>query len=230
LGLHQELQVFAAAGLTPMQLIQAATKWPAETFKVLDKLGTIEKGKLADLVILDKDPLQGVRNLMEIDTVIFNGEIQDRKYHASYRTPFLGGDGFDGNIVVEDLPWVVALKAATRGGGGESGSAGQAPVRVYPPGIETISPYLVTERSATVNLIIKGVNFIAGSQVYFDRILVPSRRVSPTELHATIDESLLRRAGRFDVYVKNPVPIIMPGWRAKDGSSNLAHFLVNFEY
>lgn len=230
LGLHQELEVFAAAGLTPMQLIQAATKWPAETFKVQDKLGSIAEGKLADLVIVNADPLVNIRNLMEIDRVIFNGKLQDRAYHASYRTPFLGGDGFDGNIVVEDLPWVAALKAAVQGGGGESGSAGQAPVRVYPPGIETISPYLVTEGASTLTIVIKGVQFISTSQVYFDDVLVPSRRVSSTELHATVDEGLMRRAGRFDIFVKNPVPIVMPGWRAKDGTSNRAHFLVNFKY
>jgi imidazolonepropionase-like amidohydrolase len=231
LGLHQELEVFAAAGLTPMQLLQAATKWPAETFKVQDKLGSIEEGKLADLVILNADPLRSGRNLMEIDKVVFDGKVQDRKYHASYRTPFLGGDGFDGNIVVQDLPWVVALKSATQGGGGgEVGSAGQATVRVYPPGIETISPYLVTEGDPTLTLTIKGVNFIEGSLVYFDNVVVPSRRISSTELRATIDGSLLRRAGRFDIFVRNQAPIIMPGWRAPDGSSNKAHFLVNFRY
>jgi hypothetical protein len=230
LGLHQELEVFATAGLTPMQLLQAATKWPAQTFKVLDKQGTVEQGKLADLVILNADPLQSSRNLMAIDKVIFNGKVQERAYHASYRTPFLGGDGFDGNIVVEDLPWVIALKAATQNSGGESGSAGQAPVRVYPPGIETISPYLVTEGTPAVTLTIKGVNFIESSQVYFNNILIPSRAVSSKELQATLDESLLRGAGRYDIVIKNPAPIVMPGWRAKDGTSNVAHFLVNFKY
>jgi hypothetical protein len=230
LGLHQELDVFAAAGLKPMQLIQAATRWPAQTFKVQDKLGSVEEGKLADLVIANANPLESVRNLRNISAVIFDGKVQDRTYHASYRTPFLGGDGFDGNIVVQDLPWVGALKAATQRGVGGDGSAGQVPVRVYPPGIETISPYLVVEGTRTVTLTIKGVNFIPNSQVYFDNKPVPSRRVSPTEIEATIDERLLRSAGRFDVVVKNPAPIVMPGWRAPDGSSNLAHFLVNFKY
>ena len=228
LCLHQELEVFAAAGLTPMQMIQAVTKWPAETFKVADKLGTVEPGKLADLVILSADPLQTIRNLRRIDSVVFDGTVQDLRYHASYRTPFLGGSGLDGNSIVEDLDWAVAMKAGTSGP--QEGAAGPDQVRVGPPGILGLSPYIVTQGSAAARLTIKGANFVRRSQVYFDNNPVPSRWISPTELQVTLDENLLRRVGRFDIYVRTPGPLINPIWHARDGVSNMAHFLVNFKY
>ena len=64
LGLHHEVEILAEeAGLTPMQAIQAATRNAAEAFRVLDRIGTIEPGKLADLLVVNQDPLQDVRNL-----------------------------------------------------------------------------------------------------------------------------------------------------------------------
>jgi len=228
LCIHQELEVFSAAGLTPMQMIQAATKWPAETFKAADKVGTIEAGKLADVLIVDADPLRNIRNLLQVHSVIFDGKVQDLTYHASYRTPFLGGSGLDGNSVVEDLAWVIAMKAGTAGG--QEGESGPDQVRVGPPGILSIAPYIVTEGSPAVTLIIKGANFVNRTQVYFDNNVVPSRRISATELQVTLDANLLRRVGRFDIYVKTPGPLINPVWHARDGVSNMAHFLVNFKY
>jgi imidazolonepropionase-like amidohydrolase len=228
LCLHQELEVFAAAGMTPMQMIQSVTKWPAESFKVADKVGTIAPGKLADVVIVDANPLQNIRNLRQIHAVVFDGKIQDLTYHASYRTPFFGGSGLDGNSVVEDLAWVIAMKADTSGA--QEGGGGADAVRVGPPGILTISPYIVTEGSPITTLTINGANFVNRSQVYFDNTLVPSRRVSATELQVTLDANLLRKVGRFDIYVKTPGPLINPIWHARDGVSNMAHFLVNFKY
>ena len=228
LCIHQELEVFEAAGLTPMQMIQAATKWPAQTFKVSDKVGTIETGKLADVIIVNADPLQNIRNLRQISSVVFDGKVQDLSYHAAYRTPFLGGSGLDGNSSVEDLAWVLAMKAGTAGGG--EGGAGPDQVRIGPPGILTISPVVVTEGSPTTTLTIKGANFVNRTQVYFDNKVVPSRRVSSTELAVTLDASILRTAGRFELYVKTPGPLINPIWHARDGVSNMAYVLVNFKY
>ena len=228
LCIHQELEVFEAAGLTPMQMIQAATKWPAQTFKVSDKVGTIETGKLADVIIVNADPLQNIRNLRQINSVVFDGKVQDLAYHAAYRTPFLGGSGLDGNSSVEDLAWVLAMKAGTAGGG--EGGAGPDQVRIGPPGILTISPVVVTEGSPTTTLTIKGANFVNRTQVYFDNKVVPSRRVSSTELAVTLDASILRTAGRFELYVKTPGPLINPVWHARDGVSNMAYVLVNFKY
>ena len=72
-GLHDELARLVEAGLTPMQALQAATLNPAKFFNKLDSLGTIEKGKLADLVLLDANPLEAIRNTQRIDAVVANG-------------------------------------------------------------------------------------------------------------------------------------------------------------
>ena len=63
--------------------------------------------------------------------------------------------------------------------------------------------------------------------MYFDNIPIPFRRVSGTELQVTIDESLLRRAVRFTMQLKNPPPLANPEW--SDGRSNAAHLLVNYK-
>src|ERR1700730_17237641 len=233
LVLHQELECFLEGGFTPMQTIQAATKWPAETFYMLDRLGTIEVGKLADLLIVNADPLQDIHNTQKIDSVVFNGKIIDRKYHPWPSDPFMDIGNYSwGNPPVESLDWVAALKKVTPPsglGGAEVRKDGIPNPAVSPkPGIETISPTLVTEGDATTTLVIKGFNFVRRMQVFFDGRSVPYRHVSPTELDVTLDETLLRMPGKFDIVVKNQGPISTPEWG--NGTSNTAHLLVNFKY
>src|SRR4029077_8437784 len=50
---HDEMEIWQEGGIKPMQILQAATKWPADALKVGDKLGTVEPGRLADLVIVN---------------------------------------------------------------------------------------------------------------------------------------------------------------------------------
>jgi imidazolonepropionase-like amidohydrolase len=77
-SLHEELQRFVAAGFTPMEALQTATLNPAKFLGMDDRLGTIEKGKLADLVLLDANPLDDIRNTQKIDAVIVNGHYLSR--------------------------------------------------------------------------------------------------------------------------------------------------------
>ena len=80
-----EMEILAEeAGFTPMQVIQASTKWPAEAVKAGDRLGTIQEGKLADLLLVNADPLDNIQNLNKIANVIYNGKVMDGKYHAWY--------------------------------------------------------------------------------------------------------------------------------------------------
>jgi len=60
--LHRELQNLVAAGLSPYAALEAATRTPAEYLKGLDTFGTIERGKRADLLLLDGNPLQDITN------------------------------------------------------------------------------------------------------------------------------------------------------------------------
>jgi imidazolonepropionase-like amidohydrolase len=75
---HDELAELVKAGLTPMQALQAATRNPADYFGKLDSLGTVEKGKLADFVVLDANPLDSISNANKISAVIVDGHLLDR--------------------------------------------------------------------------------------------------------------------------------------------------------
>ena len=78
-SLHDELgQLVALAGLTPMEALQAATLRPAQLLGLTDSLGTIGPGKVADLVLLDADPLTDVGNTRKIRAVVLNGRLLDR--------------------------------------------------------------------------------------------------------------------------------------------------------
>jgi imidazolonepropionase-like amidohydrolase len=72
-SLHEELQRFVAAGFTPLEALQTATINPARFFGMEDQLGTLEKGKLADLVLLSANPLEDIANTQKIAGVIVNG-------------------------------------------------------------------------------------------------------------------------------------------------------------
>ena len=75
LAYHTELEIFAQSGLTPFEVLQTATTRAAEALGEGANLGSIEAGKLADLVIVTDDPLADVKNARKVRTVIKNGEV-----------------------------------------------------------------------------------------------------------------------------------------------------------
>ncbi len=77
-SLHEELQRFVAAGFTPMEALQTATLNPVKFLGLENQLGTVEKDKLADLVLLDANPLDDIRNTQKIAAVIVNGRYLSR--------------------------------------------------------------------------------------------------------------------------------------------------------
>jgi len=74
-GLHDELDLLVQAGLTPMEALQSATRNPARYFGNLADMGTLETGKFADLVLLDANPLEDIRNTRKIRLVVLRGRI-----------------------------------------------------------------------------------------------------------------------------------------------------------
>src|SRR2546426_1511145 len=212
IGLHHELDLLVDTGLTPLQSITAATRNIAEGFRILDKLGTIEPDKLADLVVVNDDPLADIRNLLKIEYVIKDGNVVDRTFPSWVRNPLPDN----------------ALEGATRGAAPkkEIESMRTTAFGQPPPAIESISPTIVAEGSPALTVTIKGVGFTRRSRVSFDGKPVSFRRVSDTELKATIDAELLARAGTFAVTVTNPEPLQRPQW---GGTSNRAYLLVNFK-
>lgn len=79
-GVHHEMELYVEAGLTPMQAIVAATATGAAQMPPLGEadFGTLEAGKVADLIVLNADPLADIRNTLEIDRVMRLGEWIDR--------------------------------------------------------------------------------------------------------------------------------------------------------
>jgi imidazolonepropionase-like amidohydrolase len=71
---HVEMTLMAEAGLTPAQIIQAATKNSAEFLGASKDLGTLEPGKWADLIVLGRNPLDNISNTRSIETVMIAGQ------------------------------------------------------------------------------------------------------------------------------------------------------------
>jgi imidazolonepropionase-like amidohydrolase len=71
--LHDELAMFVEGGLTPLEALQTATLNPAKYLNKLDSFGTVEKGKLADLVLLEANPLDDINNTRRISAVVVDG-------------------------------------------------------------------------------------------------------------------------------------------------------------
>ena len=78
-SLHDELALLVEAGLTPLQALQCATINPARFLNRSRSFGTIEKGKVADLVLLDANPLVNIRNTQKINAVVVNGRLLNRQ-------------------------------------------------------------------------------------------------------------------------------------------------------
>lgn len=77
-SLHDELELLVKAGLSPMAALQTATLNPARFLGRAKEMGTVEQGKIADLVLLDADPVADIRNTTKITAVIVSGRLFTR--------------------------------------------------------------------------------------------------------------------------------------------------------
>ena len=87
LAMHIEMEAFVDAGLTPMQAIQASTKWSAELLHKEQDLGTIAPGRIADIILIDGDPLADIRATRKIRTVVMSGTPVDTTLDPSFVNP-----------------------------------------------------------------------------------------------------------------------------------------------
>jgi hypothetical protein len=94
LAAHWELWMFVQGGMTPMEALRSATLHGAQYLGMDKEIGSIEAGKLADLVVLAANPLDEIRNSEAIDLVVANGRVFDAKTmdqagnHPQKREPF----------------------------------------------------------------------------------------------------------------------------------------------
>jgi imidazolonepropionase-like amidohydrolase len=78
-SLHREMEIYVQAGFTPMEAIQAATIVSARVMGLDKELGTVEKGKRGDLILIDGNPLEDIRKTRNVEYVITNGTM----YHSA---------------------------------------------------------------------------------------------------------------------------------------------------
>ena len=76
-SVHREIELYVEAGFTPMQALQAATIVPARAMKLDAELGTIEKGKRADMLVLNANPLDDIRNIRTVRWTVSDGRVYD---------------------------------------------------------------------------------------------------------------------------------------------------------
>lgn len=87
LAMHVEMEALVDAGLTPMQAILSSTRWAAELLHRENELGTVAPGKVADVILIDGDPLADIRATRKIRTVIMDGKVVDTTLDPNFRNP-----------------------------------------------------------------------------------------------------------------------------------------------
>ncbi len=195
--LHRELELLVEAGLTPMQAIQAATKNNAEFLQERD-MGTVEPGKLADLIVLREDPLADIKNFKTIDMVIKDGKVLDTRYHADFVNPLAEARRpFD---ISDPVPSVRA---------------------VFPMTAHQFHDVpLVIEGTNFVGDSVVELDGVAVATSPVKNTMLRETAFNPiyTRLTATIPGRVLNRIGDYKVVVKNPKP--------QGGTSNSVNFFV----
>lgn len=200
LSAHRELELLVEFGLSPMEAILSATSCPAEFLGKSAALGTIAPGKLADLVVVNGDPLANIANTRKVELVFKEGKEVDRTFHPDFSNP---------------VPQPYPLFEELRG---------------YPiPRIKMIDPIIATEGDDSAEIRIKGSGFVPASLVSFDGVNIPTYYISPTELVAAVPATLLKRAGTFPVIVSNPLPVLVEDPLHEDERSNVKFFVVKFK-
>lgn len=181
LALHLEMRMLGEVGLTPMQVIQSATSWGAEAWGQLKEVGSVEVGKRADLLVLNRNPLDDLSATTDIFKVIQGGSVVDRDALAKWRE-LLPRPG----AVIDPLP-------------GYPNTLMQVPL------IDDISPeWVKATRKGAPQLTIAGENFSKESLVLLNDRLLPAKLAGQGELRIPIPAALLKKPGTYPLVVVQP--------------------------
>jgi len=180
----REMQLLVDSGLSPMQAIQAGTLWAAEAIHQDAELGSVEEGKIADLLVLPRNPLDDITAYKQIELVMQNGRVQDHGYHYYFHNP---------------IPWPA---------GNEIAYPGFGPISEIPATAQRLSPEVIEEGSGDVTLSVTGGTFLSASTIEFDGKWLETELVSPNEVRATVPAYLVQNVGTYPVRVAHR----NPGW------------------
>ena len=86
-AVHAELQMLVEAGLTPLQAISTASINVAQAWGKEKDYGSIEKGKVADVIIVRGDPTKSISDTQNVEMVFIDGKKMDTSFHADYKNP-----------------------------------------------------------------------------------------------------------------------------------------------
>jgi len=174
LAMGVEMEGLINAGLTPMQAILASTKWPAELIHKEKDLGTVEPGKLADVIVVDGNPLADIHAIARVQTVIQDGKVVDTRLDPNFRNP---------------LPRTFYV---------------DTPMEDRVPQIAAMSPGTARAGNAGITIELTGRRFTPRTLVRFDATDVPAQFVSDTALRVTLSNTLLRNVGTYAITAVNP--------------------------
>lgn len=87
LSMQREMEMMVELGLSPRQVIEIATRRNAEFMRKDKDIGTIAAGKLADIIVVDGNPVEEIKNIRRISVVMKDGKVIDTSYHADYPMP-----------------------------------------------------------------------------------------------------------------------------------------------
>lgn len=122
LAAHWEMWMLAQGGFTPMEVLRAATLHGADYIGLADQFGSLEPGKLADLIVLNKNPLDNIRNSDKIHAVMANGRLYDAATmneignHPKTRPAFLW-EAHPGKVIFGSLAGETSHCSCRPGGG-----------------------------------------------------------------------------------------------------------------
>jgi imidazolonepropionase-like amidohydrolase len=181
-GVHVEMQLLTEAGLTPMEAILTATRNPAELVRRENEIGVIKPGALADIVVVEGNPLEDITKTRNIKMVVKEGAPVKLGYTKNYRNPI--------PLLEGDRPQPEVDKVIP-----SSVPQGSGPVKITIEG---------------ANFMTSSVAMLDGKPLPTEVKLAP--RPYPqnfdraTTLTATIDRKLLQKPGMYSITVAEPGP------------------------
>lgn len=179
------LLLFTISCLCPTIWTQQPTLNTTEFLRLDQTLGSVQPGKLADLVVLSADPLEDISNTRRIEMVIKDGKLLERRFHKDY------------DPIIKTPRGEILQRGPTTYWGSPYYDR---------PLLTGLEPGLATEGSADLEIIVEGMGFSGASVVRFVNHRLRTEFKGPEQLRAVIPARLLRAPGTWPLTVENPPP------------------------